>query len=409
MRHVIIGASVAGITAAARIKELSPEQEVIVLSGEGVRPYGKMSLPYVLSGRTGFENCMLPLIEGVEVLLNKYVDKVDTVSKSVHTKDGEQFGFDRLLIATGTSPFIPDIPGARLPSVVGVRNIGDIEIIQKRIAESTEKRVILAGAGLVNAEVGDALVKLGIPMTYIISSDRVLSQIVDREGSEIIEKSLAGLDVELLKGEDIQEIEEKDGALEVKLASGKVLSGSCVVYGKGVRPNTGFLKGTGVQLNKGVVLGRYLETSVPGIYGAGDAVETDDILSGEKTLHALWPVAVEQANKVAGNMLGMEMPYGGDVLRNILTVFGQTIFTGGVSTHDEGDVYRNTSDGEYRKIVVKDGRLKGFVFVGEGVNNPGVYLRMMREQTDISSMINPVLHGTIAHADLYPSVFKVAL
>src|SRR5450759_5583626 len=84
MRHVIIGASVAGITAAARIKELSPEQEVIVLSGEGVRPYGKMSLPYVLSGRTGFENCMLPLIEGVEILLNKYVDKVDTVSKTVH-------------------------------------------------------------------------------------------------------------------------------------------------------------------------------------------------------------------------------------------------------------------------------------------------------------------------------------
>jgi len=105
----------------------------------------------------------------------------------------------------------------------------------------------------------------------------------------------------------------------------------------------------------------------------------------------------------------MEMPYGGDVLRNILMVFGQTIFTGGLSAHDEGDIYRNTSDGEYRKIVVKDGKLRGFVFVGEGVNNPGVYLRMMRDQPDISTMTNPVLNGTIAHADLYPSVFKVAL
>ena len=409
MRHVIIGASVAGITAAAKIKKLSPEQEVIVLSGEGVQPYGKMSLPYMLSGMTWFANCTLPSVDGVDVMLNKYVDGVDTVSKTVHTNDGERLDYDRLLIATGTSPFIPDIPGSRLPSVVGVRNIGDIEVIRKRIAESTQKRVILAGAGLVNAEIGDALVKLGIPVTYVISSDRVLSQIVDREASAIIEKSFAGLDVELLKGEDIQEIEEKDGALEVKLASGKVLRGSCVVYGKGVRPNTGFLKGTDVRLNKGVVLGRYLETSVPDIYGAGDAVETDDILLGEKTLHALWPVAVEQANKVAGNMLGMEMPYGGDVLRNILTVFGQTIFTGGVSTHDEGDVYRNTSDGEYRKIVVKDGKLRGFVFVGEGVNNPGVYLKMMRDQPDISTMTNPVLNGTIAHADLYPSVFKVAL
>src|SRR5450756_2116769 len=287
MKHVIIGASVAGITAAARIKKLSPEQEVIVLSGEGVQPYGKMSLPYMLSGMTWFANCTLPSVDGVDVMLGKYVDGVDTVLKTVHTSDGEQFEYDRLLIATGTSPFIPDIPGSRLPSVVGVRNIGDIEVIRKRIAESTQKRVILAGAGLVNAEIGDALVKLGIPVTYVISSDRVLSQIVDREASAIIEQSFAGLDVELLKGEDIQEIEEKGGALEVKLASGKVLSGSCVVYGKGVRPNTGFLKGTGVQLNKGVVLGRYLETSVPGIYGAGDAVETDDVLLGEKTLRSL--------------------------------------------------------------------------------------------------------------------------
>ena len=409
MKHVIIGASVAGMTAAARIKELSPEQEVTVLSGEGVQPYGKMSLPYMLSGMTWFANCTLPSVDGIDVVLGKYVDGVDTVSKTVHTSDGEQFEYDRLLITTGTSPFIPDIPGSRLPSVVGVRNIGDIEVIRKRIAESTQKRVILSGAGLVNAEIGDALVKLGVPVTYVISSDRILSQIVDREASAIIEKALAGLDVELLKGEDIVEIEERGDALEVKLASGKVLSGCCVVYGKGVRPNTGFLKNTSVQLNKGIVLGRYLETSVPGIYGAGDAVETDDILLGEKTLHALWPVAVEQANKVAGNMLGMNVPYGGDVLRNILTVFGQTIFTGGLSTHDEGDVYRNVSDGEYHKIAVKDGKLRGFVFVGEGAVNPGVYLRMMREQTDISSMINPVLHGTIAHADLYPSVFKVAL
>ncbi|MFZ2413231.1 MAG: FAD-dependent oxidoreductase [Candidatus Cryosericum sp.] len=409
MRHVIIGASVAGMTAAARIKELSPEQEVTVLSGEGVQPYGKMSLPYMLSGMTWFANCTLPVADGVDLRLDKYVDGIDTISKTVHTSDGEQFAYDKLLIATGTSPFIPDIPGARLPSVVGVRNIGDAEVIRKRIAESTQKRVILAGAGLVNAEIGDALVKIGIPVTYVVSSDRVLSQIVDREASVIIEKSFAGLDVELLKGEDIVEIEEKGDALEVKLASGKVLSGSCVVYGKGVRPNTGFLKGSDVQINKGIVLGRYLETSVPGIYGAGDAAETDDILLGQKTLHALWPVAVEQANNAAANMLGMEMPYSGDVLRNILMVFGLTIFTGGLSTHDEGDVYRNVSDGEYHKIAVKDGKLRGFVFVGEGAVNPGVYLRMLREQTDISSMINPVLHGTVAHADLYPSVFKVAL
>jgi nitrite reductase (NADH) large subunit len=410
MKHVIIGASIAGMTAAARIRQLSPEQEVIVLSGETVSPYGKMSLPYVLSEKTDFENCMLPSVEGVEILLDQYVDKIDTASRIVHTRSGGHFPYDKLLLATGTSPFIPDIPGSSLPGVVGIRTIGDIETIQRRVAESTEKRVILAGAGLVNAEIGDALVQLGIPVTYVVSSDRVMSQIIDQEGSVAIEKTISELGVELLKGEDIQAIEKKgEGALEVLLASGKVLRGCCVVYGKGVRPNTSFLTGTDVRLNKGIVLGQYLETSVPDIYGAGDAVETDDIVLGRKTLHALWPVAVDHGNAVAKNMLGKAKPYGGDVLRNILTVFGHTIFSGGIGTQDEGEVYKKVKDGEYRKIIVRDGKLQGFVFVGEGADNPGVYVRMMRDQTNISEMIGPILNGTVSHAALYQSVYEVAL
>jgi len=409
MNHVIIGASVAGITAAARIKELRPGDEVVILSGEQVRPYGKMSLPYMLSGMTWFDNCVLQAPPGVELRLGATVDGLDTASRTIHTTDGKVEQYDRLLIATGTSPVIPDVPGSSLPSVVGIRNIGDIEVVRKCIASSSEKRVILSGAGLVNAEVGDALVKLGVPMTYVVSSNRVLSQIVDRDASSVIEQALSRLDVELLKGEDIVEIAEQGDALEVRLASGKMLRGCCVVYGKGVRPNTGFLQGTDVQVNKGIVLGPHLETTAAGVYAAGDAVETDDILLGQKAVHALWPVAVEQARCAAQNMAGQETWYPGDVFRNILTVFGLTVFTGGESTRDEGDVYRDTSDGQYRKILVRNGRLRGYVFVGEGVNNPGVYLRMMKEQTDISSLLRPVLQGTVAPADLYPSVFRAAL
>ncbi|HOV51274.1 MAG TPA: hypothetical protein PLZ61_08095, partial [Candidatus Cryosericum sp.] len=162
-------------------------------------------------------------------------------------------------------------------------------------------------------------------------------------------------------------------------------------------------------VNKGIVLGPHLETTAAGVYAAGDAVETDDILLGQKAVHALWPVAVEQARCAAQNMVEQETWYPGDVFRNILTVFGLTVFTGGESTRDEGDVYRDTSDGQYRKILVRNGRLRGYVFVGEGVNNPGVYLRMMKEQTDISSLLRPVLQGTVASADLYPSVFRAAL
>ena len=258
-------------------------------------------------------------------------------------------------------------------------------------------------------EIGDALVKVGIPITYVITSDRVLSQIVDREASKILERTLTSLNVELLKGEEIAEIEENKDFVSVKLESGKLLKGSCVVYGKGVRPNVDFLKDTDVKINRGVVLGNYLETDVPDIYGAGDVTETDDIVFGGKMPHALWPVAVEQGKIAAENMLGMKSFYRGDVLRNILTVFGHTIFTGGISTRDEFDVYRKVSDGEYRKIIVNKGKLKGFVFVGETVESPGAYLKFMKEEVDISNLIVPVLNGALSHIDQYSSLYKVAL
>lgn len=409
MRHLIIGASIAGLTAAKRIKEISPQESVILLSGEKVMPYSKMALPYILSTATDFESCNLTHPEGTEILLNKYVERVDPGNKYVYTKDGDKFTYDRLLIATGSSPYIPDVPGSKSSSVVGIRNISDIETVKEKINKSKEKRVILSGAGLVNMEIGDALVKVGIPITYVITSDRVLSQIVDREASKILERTLTSLNVELLKGEEIAEIEENKDFVSVKLESGKLLKGSCVVYGKGVRPNVDFLKDTDVKINRGVVLGNYLETDVPDIYGAGDVTETDDIVFGGKMPHALWPVAVEQGKIAAENMLGMKSFYRGDVLRNILTVFGHTIFTGGISTRDEFDVYRKVSDGEYRKIIVNKGKLKGFVFVGETVESPGAYLKFMKEEVDISNLIVPVLNGTLSHIDQYSSLFKVAL
>ena len=357
MRHIIVGGSIAGLSAAKKIKEINPEDEVIVISDVREKPYAKMSLPYLLSGELTMENFYLSIPSGVKILLNKKVVKIDPNKRSVITDSNEEFSYDKLLIASGAHAYIPEIPGSTLPSVFSVRSVEDIERIKNRIKEAKEKRVILSGAGLVNMEIGNALFKIGIPITYVVHSNRLLSQIIDGEASKIVEERLSKQGIEIFKGENIVEIEEKNGMTYATLESGKVLKGSCVIFGKGVRANIDFLKGTKIKTNRGIIVNEHLETNIKDIYAAGDVAESKDIVYGDMRMHALWPVAVEQGKIAGANMAGIPLIYPGDVSRNILTAFGMTIFTGGMGKEDKFDIYRKFENGEYRKIILKDGKI----------------------------------------------------
>lgn len=400
MRHIIVGGSIAGLSAAKKIKEINPENEVIVISDVREKPYAKMSLPYLLSGELTMENFYLSIPSGVKILLNKKVVKIDPNKRSVITDSNEEFSYDKLLIASGAHAYIPEIPGSTLPSVFSVRSVEDIERIKNRIKEAKEKRVILSGGGLVNMEIGNALFKIGIPITYVVHSNRLLSQIIDGEASKIVEERLSKLGIEILKGENIVEIEEKNGMTYATLESGKVLKGSCVIFGKGVRANIDFLKGTKIKTNRGIIVNEHLETNIKDIYAAGDVAESKDIVYGDMRMHALWPVAVEQGKIAGANMAGIPLIYPGDVSRNILTAFGMTIFTGGMGKEDKFDIYRKFENGEYRKIILKDGKLKGFIFIGE-VNNPGVYIHIMKNEIEVERFKSSLLHGTVSYSDLH--------
>ncbi len=408
MKHIIIGSSIAGLCAAKKIKEINPKDEVIVISEENVKPYGKMTLPYLLSGEATIDDSYLNIPDGIELLLDKKVIKIDTENKSITTNSNEKFTYDELLIATGAHAYVPEIPGSTLPSVLSVRNLKDIEKIKNKIKQSNEKRVILSGAGLVNMEIGNALLQIGISITYVVHSNRVLSQIIDKEASKIVEEGLSKSGIEVLKCESIKEIEEKDGTTFAKLESGKVLKGACIIFGKGVKPNVNRIEGTGIKTNRGIYINKLLETNIKDIYAAEDVVEVKDIVYDDERMHALWPVAAEQGKIAGANMAGIKFIYPGDVSRNILTIFGKTIFTGGISKEDKFDVHRKNVNGEYRKIVLEKGKLRGFILMGE-VESPGVYLYVMKNEIEVSTLKSSLLYGNISYSELYPSVRKVAL
>ncbi|MEN3190199.1 MAG: FAD-dependent oxidoreductase [Atribacterota bacterium] len=407
MKYLIIGASAAGLSAALKIRELDVDGEITVLSEEKSLPYSKMSLPYLLSGECSKEEDLyLGIPEGVKLLLDKKVVSLREERKVVETETGEEFSYDKLLIATGAHPYLPEVEKKGFPPILSIRNLEDISRLKDSIKNSKEKRVILSGAGLVNCEIACALLKIGVPSVFVIRSNRILSQILDEEGSRIIEGIAKEEGIELLTGENIKTVEEKDGITYATLESGKVLKGSCVVFGKGVRSSVDFLKGTGIKVGQGIRVDKYLQTSVEDIYAAGDVTESIDLVYNDIRMHALWPVAVEQGKIAGANMVRGGIEYSGEVSRNILTIFGKIIFTGGISTEDKFEVYKEHLAGEYQKILIHNNKLVGFVFVG-AVDNPGVYLFIMKNRIDVGNNINLLLKGALSYPVIYPSIRKV--
>ncbi len=407
MRYLIIGASAAGLSAALKIRELDVDGEITVLSEEKSPPYSKMSLPYLLSGECSKEEDLyLGISEGVKLLLDKKVVSLKEERKVVETETGEKFSYDKLLIATGAHPYIPEVEKKGSPLILSIRNLEDISGLKERIKNSKEKRVILSGAGLVNCEIADALLKIGVPSVFVIRSNRILSQILDEEGSRIIESCAKEKGIEFLTGENIKTIEEKDGITYTTLESGKVLKGSCVVFGKGVRPSVDFLKGSGIKIGRGIRVDTNLLTSVKDIYAAGDVTESKDLVYEDIRGHALWPVAVEQGKIAGANMAGGGIEYPEETSRNIITIFGKIIFTGGISTEDKFEAYKEHLAGEYRKILIHNDKLVGFVFIGE-VDSPGVYLFVMKNKIDVSENINLLLKGAISYPVIHPSIRKI--
>ena len=252
---------------------------------------------------------------------------------------------------------------------------------------------MIYGGGLVSLEMANALYMAGFKITIVISSNRILSQILNKRASELFEKYLSdNYKLEIVKGERIEAVEKSGSGAIVKLSGGKSIECDFVVVGKGVKPNIDFAKDN-LTVKKGIVVNNKLEAA-DNIYAIGDVAEVDDIVLNEKSLHAIWPCAVEQAQAAAKNALGMDIRVKPEFTRNVLPVFGMNIFTGGVSKLDEYDtIIEDYTDG-YARLMINDDCLDGFVFFGT-VKNYGAYTFIARNRIKIKGVEKNLLHGFI--------------
>jgi len=406
MRYAIIGGSAAGVSAIEAIRSLDQTSPIELFSDEETPLYSRVLLTYYIAGAISKEELHFRPPEffkenNVTPHLGKRVKTVSPDSKSIETEDGKTHSFDKLLIATGSSPKTLDIPGVDMEGVCGLRNM---EHAQKIISRSDKTdTVCILGGGLIGLRDGYALAARGLKVKMIVKSNRILSQMLDEKSSAMVQERLQEHGIEIRTGRDAVEILGKGLVEGIMLDNGEKIDCQMVIIGKGVDPNVEPVSSTGIEVKEGIVADEHMGTNVPDIYVAGDVAETFDISRGRTSVNAIWPCAFEQGRIAGLNMAGQEARYVGSFRMNSLDIYGLPAISLGI-TRPDGDrlqeVTRRTRD-TYRKLVLEDGRIVGAILVGQ-VQKAGLLSTLLRKKIDVSDYTAFLMSERLNVADLLP-------
>jgi NADPH-dependent 2,4-dienoyl-CoA reductase/sulfur reductase-like enzyme len=402
MKYLIIGGGPAGLSAAATLRRIDDNGLVTILTKERILPYARIALPYLINGAVDEELLFLPMPSGANIALGEEVSEINPDNQEVKTSSGKTFAYDKLLLASGAAPLKPKIEGIGLPFVFTIRDMLDVHRIQDILKEKKTGRAVVAGAGPVGLELSDALEKLGYAITLVISSDRIFSTMLDSPASALLEKRLAEKNVEVRKNEDVAGVLPSG---EVILSSGESRQCDVVIFGKGVASDIGFLAGSGIDAHHGILVDDRQQTNIPGIYAAGDAAETRDLVYEDSRVNALWPEALQQGKVAAYNMASRPLAYEGSYSRNAMRVFDTSIYVAGMAKADGFEVCRNEGPDFYHKLVLDKGVLNGFIFLGEA-RNIGLYNDLLRRRLQVAFFADSILNGSLDYAQIMRKITR---
>ncbi len=353
MRYVIVGAGPAGVTAAEALRRIDPKGSITVVGDEPEPPYSRMAIPYLLTGRIGEQGTHLRkapdyFAEQAIQIVRGRVTRVMPEERAVQLEEGSTMGFDRLLIATGSRPLMPRVPGGDLPGVYPCWTLADARQIAARTSRG--RRVVLIGAGFIGSIILEALAMQGAALTVLEMGDRMVPRMMNAQAGNLIRSWCEAKGVEVRVSTQVEEIQDLgNDKLRVVMSDGQPIEADLVIAAVGVRPNVEFLQGSGVETRTGVVVDGRLQSSLPGVYAAGDVAEGRDFSTGGYAVHAVQPTAADHARAAALNMAGLTAPFKGSLLMNVLDTlglisasFGQWMGVEGGETAEllEADSYR---------------------------------------------------------------------
>jgi NAD(P)H-nitrite reductase large subunit len=325
MKHVILGAGPAGVIAAETIRKHAPNDNIVIVGDEPEAPYSRMAIPYLLIGNVGEEGTHLRHGKdhyaklGIVVKRGRRAQAIDVAKKTVALDDGSSLAYDRLLIATGSSPASPPIPGIHAEGVHPCWTLQDARAIAQRAAKGA--RVLQMGAGFIGCIIMEALAARGVQLTVVEMGDRMVPRMMGPTAGGMIKDWCEKKGVRVFTGTRVEAIETAS-PLRVKLSNGQLLDCDLVISATGVKPNIGFLENSGVKCLLGVLTDEHLQTNVPGVYAAGDCAEAFDKVSCKTIVSAIQPNAAEQARVAALNMVGQRAELRGVTQINVLDTLG---------------------------------------------------------------------------------------
>jgi len=370
MRYLILGAGPAGVTAAEAIARVDPAGEITLLCGEAEAPYARMTLPYLLAGRIQESGTRIrPDPDhyqrlGIRLLPGRAAS-VDAAARSVLLGDGRRLGYDRLLVATGSAPTLQRIPGIDLP---GVHTCWTLEDARQLLALARPgTRIVQMGAGFVGCIIMQGLVSLGVDLTILVRSGRMVSRMMNPAASAMIRRWCEAKGVRIRVETLPEAITREQGELRIHLGGGETLPADLYLCLVGVKPALGFLEGSGVATGTGIVVDAAMRTSVAGIYAAGDVAEFRDCLSGQAVVNAIQPNAVEQGRIAGLNMAGGQAASRGSFAFNVLDTLGLASYSFGTWQGVPGGTHAELADPRryrYLRLEFAEDRLVGANVVG---------------------------------------------
>jgi NAD(P)H-nitrite reductase large subunit len=391
MEYLIIGNSAGGIAAAEAIREVDKNGRLAIVSEEPYFAYSRPLISEYLAGERSLDTMLLRPVDfyernKIEALLGTKVARVDLGHKLVELEDGRTLAWRKLLLATGGTPIVPKLKGSHRE---GVSTLEDADKIGQ--AANRGRTLVVIGGGLIGISLAQALVHRGVAVVMVELMDRVLATALDAEASRLVEQALRREQIELILGQTAKEIvgrpEDDRRVGGVILQDGRPIPCDGVVFAIGVAPRTELVADSAVMLNRGIVVSRRMATSCRDVYACGDAAEAYDFVHKTNRVIPVWPNAVAGGRVAGFNMAGRRARYEGSTGMNSLNCFGlSTVAAGLVDPKDDPtcEVLADSSagNGTYRKIVLKNNRIVGMVFVGD-IERSGIVFGLMKDRVNV--------------------------
>ena len=396
LKLVMVGNGMAGVRTLEELLKIAPEMYDISVFGAEPHPnYNRILLSPVLAGEMTIQDIILNdkqwyADNGIDLHLNKKVVKIDRKARKVFSEDGTECEYDRLLLATGSNPFMLPIPGNDLPGVIAYRDIADTDAMID--AAANHKHAVVIGAGLLGLEAANGLILRGMDVTVVHIGEWIMERQLDKTAADMLQKSLEAKGMKFLLPKFTAELGagESGRVASVTFKDGETIPADLVVMAAGIRPNTTLAESAGIHCDRGIVVNDTLQTFDPRVYAVGECA------NHRGTAYGLVAPLFEQA-KVCANHLAMYGigRYEGSVTSTKLKVTGIDVFSAGNFFGGEGTedlVLHDPGAGVYKRVVLKDDKLVGAVMYGD-TKDGAWYFQMLKDAQDVSDIRDHLLFG----------------